>query len=96
MWQVLKVFVYGAWKHRNDLWHETAFSWDHFENKVDRHRVKRWMGEDLDPETQLPHHAHACCDLLMAMAKDRKNQMPLFAENCVMNREFSRNVWSCE
>jgi len=92
IWQVIVVFMYGAWKHRNDLWCDMNYGWSHYENKVDRHRIERWRGTVIDPEFDRPHLAHACCDLVMAMNKDKHGKMHPNAPRCLENRRFEISV----
>lgn len=67
---VVAVLEYGAIKY-------APGNWQHVENPRDRYfdaamrHVFAWRnGEKLDPETQLPHLAHAVCCLLFLMWGD--------------------------
>lgn len=50
---------YGAWN-----WAAGTFDWSRLYSAALRHLNAFWGGEDLDPETGLPHLAHASCMLM--------------------------------
>lgn len=52
------VFSYGEKKYARDNW-KRGTSWHEFYGSALRHIYKWWNGEDVDPETGLPHLAHA-------------------------------------
>ena len=53
-----RVFDYGAEKYARDNW-RAGTDWHQFYGSALRHIYKWWLGEDIDPETGLPHLAHA-------------------------------------
>jgi len=60
--QVAAVYTFGAKKYSDRNW-EIGFTWNRPYGATLRHMVAFWGGEDLDPETGLPHLAHAICEL---------------------------------
>lgn len=72
--QVAQVMTKGAEKYSADNWmHVPAAERRYFEAAM-RHIVARQTGEIKDPETKLPHLAHAVCCLLFWMWFDNKNK----------------------
>jgi hypothetical protein len=67
--EVAKVFAYGAKKYGDLNWarHASEWKWRQLIGSCLRH-IMAWMWrEDLDPESGLPHLAHAGCNILMLM-----------------------------
>jgi hypothetical protein len=52
------VFTYGEKKYARDNW-KRGTNWHEFYGSALRHLYRWWNGEDVDPETGLPHLAHA-------------------------------------
>lgn len=52
-----RVFTYGERKYARDNW-KRGNDWHEFYGSLLRHALKWWQGEDLDPESGLPHLAH--------------------------------------
>lgn len=52
------VFTYGERKYGRDNW-KKGTEWHEFYGSVLRHLFRWWAGEEIDPETGLPHLAHA-------------------------------------
>ena len=66
------VLDYGAKKYGERNW-EKGMSWGRCFGALLRHLGAYWAGEDLDPETRLPHLAHAgCCLLFLSAYRVRK------------------------
>jgi hypothetical protein len=62
---VARVGTFGAGKYGERSWHGLSAS--RLFGAALRHLWAWWRGEDLDPETGLPHLAHAgCCVLMLA------------------------------
>lgn len=75
MFDVLRVFAFGAWKHRNDLWCDKDHTLLHFHCKAKGHIDAWWVdNEHADHETGLHPLAHAICDLLIAWALSLKER----------------------
>lgn len=70
--EVSRVLDFGAKKYTARNW-EKGMSWGRCYAALCRHLFAWWSGEDLDPESGLPHLAHAgCC--LMFIARFRREQ----------------------
>lgn len=52
------IFTYGAKKYARDNWRKGT-EWHEFYGSALRHLARFWGGEDIDPETGLPHLVHA-------------------------------------
>lgn len=57
-----QVFSYGEAKYFRDNW-RNGNNWHEFYGSALRHIMKFWLGEDIDPESHLPHLAHAIWNL---------------------------------
>lgn len=53
-----EIFRYGATKYSRDNW-KKGTDWHQFYGSTLRHLFKWWLGETVDPESGLPHLAHA-------------------------------------
>jgi hypothetical protein len=82
---VVAVLQFGANKYAPRNW-EKGLAFSRVFAAAARHTAAAEMGEDNDPETGLPHLAHAACELLFALAfvlrgrddlDDRPLQKPL-------------------
>jgi len=69
---VAKVLTFGADKYGEDNWQNLDNGFDRYYAAFIRHTNARVKGETLDPESGLPHLAHAACCLLFMMFLDRK------------------------
>lgn len=75
-WEALRdvalVLDFGAKKYGEDNWRKVPDARKRYFAAAHRHLVTWWLGETHDPETGLPHLAHAaCCVLfLLALPKD--------------------------
>jgi hypothetical protein len=69
---VAKVYGYGAEKYSENNWRKGyPYSWSF--GALCRHIWAFWRGEDVDPESKLPHLAHAtfhCFTLLTFWQKE--------------------------
>jgi hypothetical protein len=61
---VVKVLTYGARKYADDNWQKVPGAERRYVAALHRHEAARRRGEYLDPESGLPHRAHALCCLL--------------------------------
>jgi hypothetical protein len=64
LWQVVAVGTYGAQKYTEDGWLAVPNGRKRYADAQLRHRMKRWVGEDVDPETGLLHLAHEAWNAL--------------------------------
>lgn len=58
-----KVFGFGRRKY--SAWNWCGLSKSRLFGAAVRHLIAYWIGEDLDPETKLPHLDHALCCVMM-------------------------------
>lgn len=64
--EIAKVLGFGAKKYAPDGWRQ-GMDWRRVYGAVLRHMASWEQGEDLDPETGLPHLAHAGCEILFLL-----------------------------
>jgi hypothetical protein len=67
LWQIALVYGAGAAKYAERNW-ESGYDWSKSFGALQRHLALFWAGEDNDPETGLPHLAHAGWHCLALMA----------------------------
>lgn len=65
--QVAAILAYGAKKYGAHNWRQGISVQRNIDAAL-RHIFKANEGEDLDPESNLPHFAHALCDLMFVVA----------------------------
>lgn len=68
---IVDVLTFGAKKYSPRNW-ERGMSWDRPFDACLRHLTAWWSGEKQDPETGLPHLAHAGCCILFLIAYERR------------------------
>ena len=61
------VLTYGADKYEDRGW-ESGTRWGRYFAACMRHLWAWWRGEELDPESGLPHLAHAGCCVMFLLA----------------------------
>jgi hypothetical protein len=61
-----KVLTFGAKKYAANNWRK-GLSWSRVMGAIKRHLNAFEQGEDLDPETQLSHLAHAMCEVMFLL-----------------------------
>ena len=59
---IADVLTFGATKYGDRNW-EQGIEWSRVYGAALRHLLAFWGGEDLDPETGLPHVDHAACNI---------------------------------
>lgn len=64
---VVSVLEYGALKYAPNNWQRLVAPEDRYFSAAMRHLVAWRGGEKLDPESGLPHLAHAACSLLFLL-----------------------------
>jgi len=69
---VTQVWTFGASKYGDRNW-EKGFAWGRLFGASCRHLWAFWRGEDADPETGLPHLAHAACSVMMLLTHQLRN-----------------------
>jgi hypothetical protein len=70
---VVEVFTHGAAKYGAGNW-DRGIAFGRLFAATMRHLVARWRGAHTDPDSGLPHPAHAAVNVLMALALDTRNQ----------------------
>jgi len=70
---VVDVLEFGARKYAVDNWQRVPDAESRYANATMRHVVARLQGERNDPESGLPHLAHAACCLLFWMWFDARD-----------------------
>lgn len=61
------ILGFGAKKYRADSWRQVPNGVSRYEAAAMRHFIAHSSGEKLDPESGLPHLAHAICNLMFVM-----------------------------
>lgn len=69
---VARVLTFGAEKYGERNW-EQGMSWGRPFAALMRHMWAWWRGESNDPETGLPHLAHAACCVMFLLAYEQRN-----------------------
>ena len=64
---IAKVLAFGAAKYGARNW-EKGMAWGRPYAAMRRHMAAWWGGEDLDPETKMPHLWHAACNAAFLIA----------------------------
>lgn len=67
---IVGVLEYGATKYAPNNWKHVENARERYYNASMRHIQAWWPGEQNDPETSLPHLAHAACSLMFLMWLD--------------------------
>lgn len=71
--EVARVYGYGARKYSERNWERGyPFSWSY--SALQRHLNAFWGGESIDPESNLPHLAHAVFHCLALMEFERTHK----------------------
>ncbi len=71
---IVNIYTYGANKYDDNNW-RSGIQWGRIFSASMRHMWAFWRGEDFDPESGLPHLAHAafgCLTLLEYMETHRE------------------------
>lgn len=71
---IVQVLEFGATKYSPGNWQRVPGSRQRYYDALMRHIEAWWGGERLDPETRLPHLAHAGCCLLFLLWVDLQPQ----------------------
>lgn len=75
MLQIASVFGFGASKYfANSYRQGETVAWSRTYGSILRHLFAFWNGEDIDPESGLPHLAHAGTQLMILMEHAKHNQ----------------------
>ncbi len=68
-----KVLEFGAKKYGDNNWRK-GLAWSRVYAALQRHLTDFWAGEDIDPESRLPHLYHAACNLAFLIEYFEKNK----------------------
>lgn len=74
--QIIKVLEFGAAFYQVDNWQGVPDARRRYYDAVMRHVEAWWGGEKNDPESGLPHLAHAATCLLFLMWFDNEEDVP--------------------
>lgn len=64
--EVGRVLEFGARKYAIHNWRK-GFNWTRLFDACQRHLIAWMAGESIDPESKLPHLAHAICNLMFLL-----------------------------
>lgn len=67
LWAVARIFGFGASKYAERNW-ENGLKWSSSHAALNRHLALWWAGEENDPESGMPHIAHAAWHGLVLLA----------------------------
>ncbi len=70
MLEIAQGFMYGAEKYDKHNWREGT-EWSRYYNAAQRHMLAYNDGEDMDPESGLPHLAHAAVCIIFLLEYQR-------------------------
>lgn len=73
---IVEVLEFGARKYAPGNWRKVPDAHQRYIDAALRHLIARADGEVLDPESKLPHLAHAGCCVLFALAFEREEVVP--------------------
>ena len=78
--EVAKIYGFGAKKYSNHNWRK-GYNWGYSYGALRRHLRAFWEGEDDDPESGLPHLAHAAwhCLALLTFMKEHPEKDDRFS-----------------
>ncbi|KAF0171010.1 MAG: hypothetical protein FD160_3767 [Caulobacteraceae bacterium] len=68
---IVQVLAYGAKKYTENGWMEVPDARRRYYAATIRHLTAWWEGEELDPESGLPHLAHAGANLMFLLGAPR-------------------------
>lgn len=63
---IAEVFAFGAEKYASHNWRR-GYEWSKSYSALMRHMTAHWDGETHDPESGLPHLAHAGCHVMFML-----------------------------
>lgn len=72
LYAVAKILTYGASKYAPNNW-LGGMDWSRLCGSIERHYYAWKTGEDNDPESGLPHLAHAACNIAFLLTYTERN-----------------------
>lgn len=82
---IVSVLEFGAAKYKEDNWQTVPQARRRYYDAAIRHLTAWWDGERNDPESQLPHLAHAACCVIFLLWLDDNPQKPESPDNAEGN-----------
>lgn len=70
---IVQVLEFGALKYAIDNWKTVPDSRRRYYDAAIRHLTAWWDGETNDPESDLPHLAHAACCIIFLLWLEKNN-----------------------
>jgi hypothetical protein len=86
---VVDVLAFGASKYGPNTWQAVSHGRDRYFAATQRHLTAWWDGEYADPESGLPHLAHAACSVLFLLALEANEGPELTLRRRVAHLERS-------
>lgn len=71
---IAKILTFGAIKYGSNNWQNLEDFNNRYYSAAERHIQARRKGEKIDPESGLPHSAHAVVNLIFLLYKDLQNE----------------------
>lgn len=71
---IISVLMHGAKKYEDENWRRVPDGRRRYYEAALRHIVAWWEGEKNDPESGLPHLAHAVCCLIFIMEIEKQSE----------------------
>jgi hypothetical protein len=65
--EVCKIGTHGAEKYSPNGWKSVPNGIERYDDAQERHKLKRWSGEELDQDSDLLHRAHEAWNALAAL-----------------------------
>ena len=77
---VASVLTYGAKKYEAHSWKKVENNWERYWDAKERHELAIASGEEIDPESGLPHIFHVACNamFLAELYAERKKNEPKY------------------
>ena len=82
---IVKILNFGAKKYAPNNWQKVPDPKNRYFAALIRHIVAWFKGEKIDPESGLPHLAHAGCCILFLMWFDKEKKNEIDISHCIGN-----------
>lgn len=90
--EVVKVLQFGAEKYKANNWQKLDEFDDRYFSAAMRHLVAHQKGEVVDPESDLPHLAHAmCCIMFLLWGELKHNEVLSFPMELLHYEQLSKS-----
>jgi len=67
LWKVCEVGTFGANKYSASGWVQVPDGFNRYDDALMRHKLKEWMGEEIDDDSEIEHLAHAAWNALATL-----------------------------